>query len=241
MIKFLRQIKLGLLTEKRISKYLLYAFGEIFLIVIGILIALQVNNWNEQKKEAAEEQKILHTLQSEFSYNLQELSRNIEKAKKLSARADSLLHLFTVEKSDRDNTTAQRLVRSLSAYSSYDPSDGALIDLISSGHLNIIRNDSLRLHLTRWSGEVQDTKEDEVRLMNFGDERLEPYRLKYLNFPSNSGFTPGMDLLSESTEFENTVYMIGKKSQYNVENYEMLRDDIESILDIISKEIKDGE
>ena len=50
MIKFFRNIRKSLLTENRLSKYLLYAFGEIVLVVIGILIALQINNWNENRK-----------------------------------------------------------------------------------------------------------------------------------------------------------------------------------------------
>ena len=50
MIKFFRKIRRKLLTENKISKYLLYAIGEIILVVIGILIALQVNNWNEDRK-----------------------------------------------------------------------------------------------------------------------------------------------------------------------------------------------
>ncbi|MCF7560921.1 DUF6090 family protein [Sabulilitoribacter multivorans] len=50
MIKFFRKIRQKLLTENKFSKYLLYAIGEIVLVVIGILIALQINNWNEQKK-----------------------------------------------------------------------------------------------------------------------------------------------------------------------------------------------
>ena len=50
MIKFFRKIRQRLLTENKFSKYLLYAVGEILLVVIGILIALQINNWNENKK-----------------------------------------------------------------------------------------------------------------------------------------------------------------------------------------------
>ena len=50
MIKFFRKIRQNLLSENRFNKYLIYAIGEIFLVVIGILIALQVNNWNEQRK-----------------------------------------------------------------------------------------------------------------------------------------------------------------------------------------------
>lgn len=50
MLKFFRKIRQGLLTENKISKYLIYAIGEIALVMIGILLALQVNNWNEQAK-----------------------------------------------------------------------------------------------------------------------------------------------------------------------------------------------
>jgi hypothetical protein len=50
MIKFFRKIRQQLLAENKFSKYLLYAIGEIVLVVIGILIALQVNNWNENRK-----------------------------------------------------------------------------------------------------------------------------------------------------------------------------------------------
>ncbi len=49
MIKFFRHIRKQLLTENKFSKYLLYAIGEIVLVVIGILIALSINNWNKRK------------------------------------------------------------------------------------------------------------------------------------------------------------------------------------------------
>jgi len=52
MIKFFRKIRQQLLAEGAVKKYLLYAIGEILLVVIGILIALQINNWNEQQKIA---------------------------------------------------------------------------------------------------------------------------------------------------------------------------------------------
>jgi uncharacterized membrane protein YgaE (UPF0421/DUF939 family) len=51
MLRFFRQLRQRLLTQNRISKYLLYAIGEIVLVVIGILIALQVNNYSETIKE----------------------------------------------------------------------------------------------------------------------------------------------------------------------------------------------
>ena len=59
MIKFFRRIRQQLLSENKFSKYLFYAIGEIILVVIGILLALQINNWNEEKKERVQEQKYL--------------------------------------------------------------------------------------------------------------------------------------------------------------------------------------
>lgn len=54
MLRLFRRIRQKLLTENKVSKYLLYAVGEILLVVIGILIALQVNNWNEKRLESAQ-------------------------------------------------------------------------------------------------------------------------------------------------------------------------------------------
>ena len=62
MINFFRKIRQKLLSENKFSIYMLYAIGEIVLVVIGILIALQINNWNEFKKERVKEQKILASL-----------------------------------------------------------------------------------------------------------------------------------------------------------------------------------
>ena len=66
MIKFFRNIRQKMLTANKFSKYLLYAIGEIVLEVIGILIALQINNWNESRKESNYEQKFLHELKSKL-------------------------------------------------------------------------------------------------------------------------------------------------------------------------------
>ena len=70
MIKFFRQIRQRLLTENKLSKYLLYAIGEIVLVVIGILIALQINNQNEQKKLKVQEVEALTEIISDLTINI---------------------------------------------------------------------------------------------------------------------------------------------------------------------------
>ena len=62
MINFFRKIRQRLLAENRFSRYLLYSIGEIVLVMIGILMALQVNNWNEERKQNKSEISILKSL-----------------------------------------------------------------------------------------------------------------------------------------------------------------------------------
>jgi hypothetical protein len=95
MLRFFRQIRQKLLTENRFSKYLLYAIGEILLVVIGILIALQVNNWNEHRKDRIAEQKMLNALIEDLGVNINRLNndisleqRTIRQAKKIIQHLD---------------------------------------------------------------------------------------------------------------------------------------------------------
>jgi hypothetical protein len=62
MIHFFRNIRRSLLAEGRIGKYIPYAIGEIFLVVVGILIAIQINNWNESRKQKIAEKEVLRDI-----------------------------------------------------------------------------------------------------------------------------------------------------------------------------------
>jgi hypothetical protein len=62
MFTFLRKIRTNLVRERKINRYILYAIGEILLVMIGILLALQVNNWNEERKERLVEQESYRNL-----------------------------------------------------------------------------------------------------------------------------------------------------------------------------------
>jgi hypothetical protein len=71
MIKFFRQIRQRLLTENKTGKYFKYAIGEIVLVVIGILIALQVNNWNELEKSKLETKRLLINLKLDLEKDIE--------------------------------------------------------------------------------------------------------------------------------------------------------------------------
>ena len=67
MIKFFRKIRYNLMSENKTGKYLKYAIGEIVLVVIGILITLQINNWNEINKEIEHEKVYLKNLKEDLN------------------------------------------------------------------------------------------------------------------------------------------------------------------------------
>ncbi len=69
MIKFFRKIRYTLMEQNKTSKYIKYAIGEIFLVVIGILIALQINNWNEYRKDRILEKEYLTRIKSDIEFD----------------------------------------------------------------------------------------------------------------------------------------------------------------------------
>src|SRR5210317_1905039 len=82
MIKFFRKIRQKLLSENKFGKYLLYAIGEIALVMIGILLALQVNNWNDAKNNKISEQKILSEIRNGIWRDLSDFEGNVYSNKK---------------------------------------------------------------------------------------------------------------------------------------------------------------
>jgi len=81
-----------MLNRNQTKKYVLYALGEIILVVIGILIALQINNWNEQQKLDQEEQKLLSALNKEIKTNLSNLERSIQYNDTIIQKSETLLY-----------------------------------------------------------------------------------------------------------------------------------------------------
>jgi len=92
MIKFFRKIRQQLLTENKFSKYLLYAIGEIVLVVIGILIALSINNWNEEKQRVNEEKSLLTKLVYSVQSNMEYLERSRDTDREVIKSINKLIY-----------------------------------------------------------------------------------------------------------------------------------------------------
>ena len=91
MLKLWRRLRLKLIGQGNLKRYLIYAIGEILLVMVGILLALQVNNWNEIRKERKQEINLLIRLQSDLESNLSEVN-NLYKITTIRSQAkDSIL------------------------------------------------------------------------------------------------------------------------------------------------------
>ncbi|MBC2839835.1 DUF6090 family protein [Robiginitalea sp. SC105] len=91
MMKFFRALRQRLLAGNRLSKYMLYAIGEILLVVIGILIALQIDNWNEDRKLKIHKREILHEFQESLKSDLVKLEANMKINAKIKHSAKLIL------------------------------------------------------------------------------------------------------------------------------------------------------
>lgn len=158
MIKFFRRIRQRLLSENKFSNYFLYAIGEIILVVVGILIALQINNWNERQKDITKEQQILLSLQEEFKQNIKELSFD-HQINLSSIKAVKTLLNFD-KNTDFETKTIDSLLGQTFNFATFDARLGVINDISSSGNLELIRDSKLRYTLNQWTGELSDYRED---------------------------------------------------------------------------------
>lgn len=157
MIKFFRHIRKSLLMENKTGKYLKYAIGEIILVVIGILIALQINNWNLQAKSNQLKGNYLNRLISD----IQQDTTNIN---------------YVVSEIDKNQTIIKKLTKSISTSTNYTildslitnyfrrgwmileyiSKDNTYIDLSQTGNMNIIKNNVLVDNIIQYYGYVQE-------------------------------------------------------------------------------------
>ena len=160
MIKFFRKIRQRLLTENKFSKYLIYAIGEIVLVVIGILIALQVNNWNEIRKFNKEGVKIMQELKSEFLDNRIVLEERIRFLDNANNCVRTVLGFMNKESVEIQQTNIDSIINKSLGYGNYNPANSTILELISSGKLNLIKNNSLKKNLFKWLQILEDSDED---------------------------------------------------------------------------------
>ena len=129
MIKFFRRIRQRLLAENKISKYLLYAIGEIVLVVIGILIALQINNWNEEQKRELVTMGLMTQARKELLQNIKRTDIVLD----YYFERDSLIYKVIKKKVTSEDYKNNQLYKGL-------PWDYTFADIVDDDFLNLLEN-----------------------------------------------------------------------------------------------------
>jgi len=253
MINFLRRIRRDLINENKTSIYLIYAVGEVVLVVFGILIALQIDNWNENKRIRNTEQQYLLALKEEFSFNKGELESIMNRNKLNFDYALRILDNTGPENPEiTDEKFGRLLTNSLSRETQFDPSQGVLDEIISSGKLGIFSSKELKFALSSWSGFLYRVRLQEQELLSMRSRTIEMVRNK-ANLRKVLGaeleeigikqtkFEQGNLHLLKSVAFEGHMTGFATMSlSLNDNYYPKLVEEIDKILLLIDDEIKEN-
>jgi hypothetical protein len=160
MIKFFRKIRQKLLAENKFSKYLLYAIGEIILVVIGILIALQINNNNEANKVRAKELHYLKNIKTDLQLNIKNISDFIDTRETQIQSANTVLEYYE-GKPLTDLNDLSRNCLNVYIWKKFYQNNNTFLELTNSGNLAIISNDSIKNSLLNIDALYKELKGEE--------------------------------------------------------------------------------
>ena len=166
MINFFRKTRKRLAEDNKPMKYLRYALGEILLVVIGILIALSINNWNEERKKVKQEYYVLMNLVEDFKTSLANLEKSTnEDYLNWSETLQTTRKYFGLN--DVQLTDAMRDTIRSTGYVYTDIIEGSLNSILSSEKLELIRNENLKNKLTAYPAHLKRFKKFEKNLEDY--------------------------------------------------------------------------
>ena len=232
------------------GKYFKYAIGEIVLVVIGILIALSINTWNEGRKTKQSEQVILNNLKSEMLANKEKLAFILQSHKVGYNDGKTMLRLFNTDISNVPVTRLDSLLYNIEEAKTFDVSDGFLKSLIASSKIGDIQNVTLKGLLTSFEGQVIDATQEVPSFQKMVHDRLWPAidgkinasnRLRaydeFKDFPAGA-YTSDYNWFFESHEIEDIISNISAWKKVIITDEQLLMESIDSILLLIDKELK---
>lgn len=237
MIKFFRKIRQSLLSENKFSKYLFYSIGEIVLVVIGILIAVSINDWNEERKEAKQEIIALKNLNDDLKYNLLEL-RRVYAEDSVQVVNNRLLLRFMLNPQATYHDSLQTYFGQISRYDVFSPRRMAYEALKSKG-LELIQNEQLRSDIIRLYDEqyplnsiMLDLRKDiHINTMSLSNKR-------FLTLTEVSRMVPtNFEKLQTDQEFINNLSYIAAEGANFVAHLNNMRMQTEIVQENIGKEL----
>ncbi|PWI31325.1 hypothetical protein DI383_01250 [Flavobacteriaceae bacterium LYZ1037] len=201
MIKFFRKIRQNLIIENRTSKYFKYAIGEIVLVVIGILIALQINTWNENRKHALAEKEFFKSITKDLNQDLIFI-KHVQASTKPKIEAYNLLNNKFLKDYDNNKTQIDSLmaIYLFSGQRTFYPVSGAFKSALAGNEINtysqknIIQN-IIKLYGSNYGRLVDNGKIVDDRWSKLSENYIHNRRIKSFNNVNNASYTTMLDNL----------------------------------------------
>lgn len=213
-----------------------YAIGEIVLVVIGILIALSINNWNENLKELKQEQLIISNLNNEFEQNYKILKTNQAIYKEARKSTNILISLIGLPDEELNKYNLDSLISKVIDVYDYSPTEVVITELLASGKFNLITSDSLKTVIFEWTAGIKEKEEAWETLDQNNQNMFLPYLAKNvslknidsygpLNWKKKSRLKSDNSKVFQDIEFENLI----DNHAWSVAFYQITLDSLESI------------
>lgn len=250
MLQYFRRIRRNLLNQGSVRKYLLYAIGEIGLVVIGILLALAIDNAREARQQQQKEQTYLEGLRNDFRTNRQKLVTLLDVNQENYANTKAILTILSEPEIQVAEDSLSQLFYAAMAYDiRYNPNNSLLLEMVNSGSLKDLSNQELRIRLTNWLATLEDIAKQEEALARDRDKVLDlfrtgSYRLRALfehiadyqeqmKLPASQESVSNMGLFRSAELENNLILFMLSTSATETAHYAPLQEQVEQILELL--------
>ena len=167
MSNFFRKIRGTLLNEGKTTKYFKYAIGEILLVIVGILLAIQINNWNINEDNSKIEKQLLISLQNDFQKTKQNITRTLQRQTNVVNLSKALMKHYVNKNIElKKDSISAMLISGASSFWRIEPINGTYQSMLSSGDTKLLKNKKLLQSLTEYNGEINYGFEDHEVCIN---------------------------------------------------------------------------
>ena len=247
MLFIFRKLRRSFFLPGKVRTYFAYAIGEILLIVIGIMLAVQIGEWKQERRDYAEETQILQRLKPEFELNQADIGQLIKENQNISSNMEAFVKMIKPEPESYPEEFIFGYLRSLrGGIRRYTPHSGEISSIINSGKIGLIRNRDLSIALNKWPRRVEALEkiyELMFNEMNRFPESHEYFRKMDLGYFGrsedfgNSDFPTDLDKVLSSPVMEDMAAVKLHWANILTANFETTLDQQQEILDLIDAEL----
>ncbi len=202
------------MEQNKVRTYLLYAVGEIALVMIGILLALQVNNWNESRINYEKESRYLTSMTRDLEAQIQFLDLKIEREELARGHMESLMNEYRT--TNRIMFTEKNGTKffALSDRATYVINKPTFTELLSTGNLELIRDEVLRNSIVEYYQRMDLTELVILKNNDLKDNLIQSSAIGLIDFPTGQVlYTPSDNGMNSSSAITEDVFISPSMSE----------------------------